>query len=74
MVERISKQSQAVVFRTPEGTLVWDTLENSNAGAEMIKERESQGNRIVLVASPEEAKKMVKQQTGQKQEFVLFER
>ena len=74
MSEKLSKQSQAVVFRTPEGTLVWDTLENSNTGAEMIKERESQGNRIMLVTSPEEAKKMVKQQTGQKQEFVLFER
>ena len=62
MSEKLSKQSQAVVFRTPEGTLVWDTLENSNAGAEMIKERESQGNRVVLVTLPSEAKKMVKEQ------------
>lgn len=74
MAERISKQSQAVVFRTPEGMLVWDTLENSNGGAEMIKERESQGYRIVSVTSPEEARKMVKQQTGQKHEFGLFEK
>lgn len=74
MVEKLSKQSQAVVFQTPEGTLVWDTLENSNGGAEMIKERESQGNRIVLVTSPEKARKMVKQQIGQTREFVLFER
>jgi len=58
--EKLSKQSQAVVFRTPEGTLVWDTLENSNAGAEMIKERESQGSRVLLITSPEEAKKMVR--------------
>ena len=60
MSEKLSKQSQAVVFRTPEGTLVWDTLENSNAGAEMIKERESQGSRVLLIPSPEEAKKMVR--------------
>lgn len=72
MKERISKQSQAVVFRTPEGTIVWDTLENLNAGAEMIRERESQGNRVVLVTSPVEAKKIVKQQAGQKQEFNFF--
>ena len=72
MGERISKQNQTVVFRTPEGTLVWDTLEDSNAGAEMIKERESQGNRTVLVTSPVEAKKMVKLQLGQKEEFSFF--
>lgn len=42
MAEILSKQNQAVVFRTPEGTLVWDTLENSNVGAEMIKDRENQ--------------------------------
>ena len=74
MTETLSKQNQAVVFRTAEGTLVWDTLENSNGGAEMIKEGESQGNRIVLVTSPEKARKMVKKQIGQTQEFVLFER
>ncbi len=74
MTEKLSKQNQAVVFRTPEGTLVWDTLENSNSGAEMIKERESQGNRIVLVTSPEKARKMVKQQIGKTQEFILFQR
>lgn len=74
MAERFSKQSQTVVFRTSEGRLVWGTLENSEIGAEMIKERESQGDRVVLVTSPEEAKKIIKQQTGQKQEFVLFER
>jgi len=62
MSEKLSKQSQVVVFRTPEGALVWDSLENSNTGAEMIKERESQGNRVVLVTLPSEAKKMVKEQ------------
>ena len=62
MSEKLSKQSQAVVFRTPEGALVWDSLENSNTGAEMITERESQGNRVVLVTLPSEAKKMVKEQ------------
>jgi len=62
MSEKLSKQSQAVVFRTHEGALVWDSLENSNTGAEMIKERESQGNRVVLVTLPSEAKKMVKEQ------------
>lgn len=72
MGERISKQNQAAVFRTPEGTIVWDTLENLNAGAEMIRERESQGNRVVLVTSPVEAKKIVKQQVGQKQELSFF--
>lgn len=71
MGERISKPAQAVVFRTPEGTLAWDTLENSKAGTEVIKERESLGNRVVLVISPEKAREMVKQQTGQNQEFVL---
>lgn len=44
MVEKLSKQSKAVVFQTPDGILVWDILENSNTGAEMIKERESRGN------------------------------
>lgn len=74
MTEQISKQNQAVVFRTPEGTLVWDNLGNSDAGAEMIKDRESQGYRIVSVTSPEEARKMVKQQARQKHEFGLFEK
>ena len=60
MVETLSKQRQAVVFRTPEGTFVWDILENSNPGAKMIKERESQGSRVLLITSPEEAKKMVR--------------
>lgn len=67
MAELISKQSQAVVFRTSEGMFVWDTLENSTAGAEMIKERESQGNIVILTTSPSEAKKMVREQTNYKE-------
>ena len=71
MTETLSKQNQAVVFRTPEGMLVWDDLGNSDAGAEMIKDREGQGNQIVLVTSLEEAKKMVREQTNYKEESFL---
>lgn len=72
MVEHKRETDYTVVFQTKEGVVVWSPLEN---GVEkMIKERESQGDRVLTITSSSDAKKIIREQMGYKEKGSFFKK